>query len=969
MSTRTFTLGLLLAVTGLPPTLAVASTGLIREQPTVITGAREVQRDTSRPLREILAELPAMPPPPESEVSKPIPNILPGWDLIRGETVPWQIESRAQFAPSGTPAPTPSISFDGLRIGLGGGGVPPDTTGDVSPAHYFQWVNSSWALFDKATGNRVNGPNPGNSFFAGFGGLCQTTNRGDPLVLWDDAAQRWVVSQFAFTSITQGPFLQCLAVSTTSDPLGSYHRYAFAYPIFNDYGKLAIWRSADGTQNSYVLSMHEFVNSTTYGGGSIAVLERDRILNGESAQFLRIAQLPLFGHIPFHVEGTTPMPGGSCPMFVHFDSGGGAYRIWDVCINWGAGSVAFDPNPTVLEGPAFGTGTLGGIPQRDSTIRLDDFQSNTMYLSPIRAFSGAGPREAIGAAFHTVNADNRAGARWIRFGFLPGTPAVTAPPAGTILRDGFEVPSGPAKMQKRLVEAGTYAPGTEQRWMGSTSIDKNGNLAMGYTVSSSSINPDIRVTGKLRTDPAGQLRDEQLCTVGPTGAQTGGANQLSRWGDYSTTGIDPVDDCTFWHTNEYYSTTSGTSWNTRICAFRFAECGRAEVVVEPPTQRVPVCSAAANDPTAPVRVAVLGDVSGDATLSASGFPGGVTVGFAPGTVAAGAESLVTLAGARALAPGDYQGTITGQIGASSDSATFRFGVSAAAAAAPTLSSPANNAVGVLIRPILSWGSVTGALQYTVELARDAGFAQIVERRTVTGTSFTPTQLLDANQQYFWRVTPSNYCGTGTASSTFAFTTSAPGVCPSGTTAVVAFQDDVSGDAIAWTTENVSGDAGALWQKTTPPAGTGLSTRAWVAGNSGTTADQRLITPAITLPNAPSLVLAYDAHHQYETDGNNDCWDGGFVEVSVAGGAFQALGNARTLTDPYPGRLSAGNPGSPNEAWCRQPTAGTPVRTIFALEEFRGQSIRLRFRSTADSNTVGTAPAGWSIDNLVVQGCQ
>jgi hypothetical protein len=961
---------LLLMAAGPTSTTVIASTGLIREQPVVTSSAREIKRDTSRPLRELLAEAPAMPALPLSEVTKPIPNILPGWDAIRGTSVPWQMESRAQFLPLGVPAPTPSIGFDGLRIGLGGGGVPPDTTGDVSPAHYFQWVNTSWALFDKTNGNRVSGPNPGNSFFAGFGGLCQTTNRGDPLVLWDDAAERWVVSQFAFTSITTGPFLQCLAVSTTSDPLGSYHRYAFQYPIFNDYGKIGIWRSADSTQNAYVLTMHEFINSTTYGGGSIAVLERDRILNGESARFLRIAQLPVFGHIPFHVEGNTPMPGGACPMIVHFDSTGSGYRIWDVCIDWPIGAVAFDPNPTVLEGPAFGTAALGGIPQRDSAIRLDDFQSNTMYLSPIRAFSGNGPRESVGAAFHAVNADgSRAGARWVRFGFLPGTPATITLPADVLFANDFDVPSSAARMQKRLIEAGTYAPGTEHRWMGSTNIDRNGNFAMGYTVSSSTINPDIRITGKLRTDPAGQLRDEQLCTVGATGAQTGGAQQVDRWGDYSTTSIDPVDDCTFWHTNEYFSTTSATSWNTRICAFRFAECGRGEVVVEPPTRRTAVCSAAPSDPVANVRVAVLGDVVGNATLSASAFPGGVTPAFAPASVAPGAESQVTLTGARALAPGDYQGTITGTIGAASDSASLLFGVSAAAAGAPTLTSPANNAVGVLIRPILSWNSVSGALQYSVELARDAGFTDLVERRTVTGTSFTPTQLLEANRQYFWRVTPSNYCGSGAVSASFAFTTSAPGVCPVGTSPVVAFQDDVSGDGVAWTTFNLQGDAAAHWQKTTPPVATGLTTRAWVAGNSGTTADQRLVSPSISLPNAPSLVLAFDAHHQYETDGNVDCWDGGFVEISVGGGPFQALGNARTLIDPYPGRLSSGNPGSPNEAWCRQPTVGTPVRTTFSLEEFRGQSIQLRFRSTADSNTVGPSPAGWSIDNILVQGCQ
>lgn len=972
MRTRAFVVFAIAASGACPAVVTATSTGLINERSTpTVTVAREVKRDTSRPMRDILVEIGTTPPGAELEGGriKVIPNILPGISELYGEIAPSPPEARAQTTPTGVPAPATIASFDGLRIGLGGGGVPPDTTGDVSPAHFFQWVNTSWALFDKTSGSRVSGPNPGNSFFAGFGGLCQTTNQGDPLVLWDDAAQRWVVSQFAFTGLTTAPFLQCIAVSTTADPLGSYHRYAFNFPIFNDYGKLGVWRTEDGSQNAYLMSMHEFVSATQFGGTSFSAVERDAMLNGQSARFIRVGGIQVFGAIPFHLEGTAAMPTGACPMFVHFDGSGSGYRLWDFCINWVAGTASFNPTPEVLAGPAFGTGPINGVPQRDSTIRLDDFQSNTMYLAPVRAFGGNGPREAIGAMFHTVNADGtRAGARWVRFGFSQ-VPVTTIPGPGDIFADSFEsgLPAGPNRLAKRIVEAGTYAPGTEFRWMGSVNIDRNGNLGLGYTASSSTINPDIRINGKLRNETPGQLRDEQLCTVGNTGAQTGGAQVLDRWGDYSTTAIDPSDDCTFWHTNEYFSTTSGTSWNTRICSFRFPECGNGEIIVEPPTARVPVCSTASLDPSAAVRVAMLGSLTGSATLSASAFPAGMTPAFNPNPVALGQTTQLTLNGARARPPGDYSGTVTATSGPVSGSANVLFGVSAANPAAPALQSPINAATAVAIRPLLRWGAVTGALSYKIELASDAAFASIIEAGTSLGTEYRSRQLLGQNQTFYWRVTANNYCGAGSPSAGFSFTTGAPGTCPGAST--IAFEDDVSGDAIPWATQNISGDIAAMWAKTVPPAGTGLATRAWVAGNSATTADQILTTPPIALPNLSGLTLAFDAHHQYEVDGTTDCWDGGHVEISVGAGAFVPLGNERTLADPYPGVLSSGNPAAGLSAWCRQPTPGTPIRTTFSLDEFAGQSVRVRFRSTADSNTVGPAPAGWSIDNIVVKGCQ
>ena len=491
-----------------------------------VESSRSIHNDTSRPLREILAE--QQPPGPVNPGSNIIPNIILDFDQVF--TIPQsQQPGPFQSRLGGTPGPVPSVAFNGLRIGFGGGGVPPDTTGDVSPTHYFQWVNTSWAVFNKSTGAVLNPggtPSAGNTFFAGFGGLCQTTNRGDPLVLWDDQAQRWVVSQFAFTAIATAPWLQCVAVSTTSDPLGSYHRYAFSYPVFNDYGKMGIWRTADGGQNAYLLTMHEFNAASSFVGESFAAVERDKMLVGQPAQFIRVGGINTFGALPFHMEGIHPAPAGACPVFAHFSPAGDGYLLWDFCINWTAGTATFNPEPTLLTGTPFTPG-LAGIPQNSAqtSLRLDDFDGNSMYIAAMRTFPSTGPREAVAALTHAVDVgSDRAGAAWVQFGIRSGG----QPSSNELLRDGFEdggtggAPVVATPMVKRIIDQGTYAPGDQHRWMGSISIDQNGNLGMGYNVASSSLNPEIRVAARKRTDPPGTFRDEQNCSPTGTGAQTGG---------------------------------------------------------------------------------------------------------------------------------------------------------------------------------------------------------------------------------------------------------------------------------------------------------------------------------------------------------------------------------------------------------------------------------------------------------------
>jgi len=872
------------------------------------------------------------------------------------------------LTPSGVLMPPVDLSVDGMSIGNGGGGVPPDTTGDVGPDHFFQWVNTSWALFDKDTGALVNGPNPGNSFFSGFGGLCETTDNGDPLVLWDDQAERWIVSQFAFTSTATPPWLQCVAISTTADPLGSYHRYAFDYSAFgfNDYGKMGVWSTVDGDQDAYLFTMHEFQGGASFSGTSFALVEREAMLDGNAAQFIRVnAGADYFGALPFHVEGDFPLSAGTCPKFVHFSSTAPAYLIWDFCVDWDAGNAELS-GPVSIASEPYQLG-LSGIPQLDSTTRLDDFGSNTMYIAAIRGFGPSGPSEAQAVINHSVDVGgDRAGARWIHFGIPMGDGN-----PGLDFESGFEnfIPMAPTEQSIRIIDQGTYAPGDEYRWMGGINMDQSGNIAFGYNVSSETMNPEIRIAGRLRTDAPGDLRDEAQCSPTMTGAQTGLFSGRARWGDYATMAVDPDNECTFYFTNEYYATTANSSWTTRICTIEFESCGDPDYVLETiPNVRIPVCGA---DAVANVRVGEFGTIGESVALSEGSVPGGSSLSFASNSIAAGESTEVTVTGSAGLADGNYTATVNG-LGAGLNRETdILFGVSATTpAGGTTLNNPGNGQTGVVTRPTYSWGIASGANDFEIEIATDMAFTNIIDGAVVSGINeYTSAVLLNESTTYYWRVTPMNFCGAGTTSTVSSFTTGVAGDCPAGTTPSQVFFDDVSDDSVAWTLDNAVGGAGTLWNKEIPPAGTGLNTRAWWAENSAIDSDQRLVSPSIALPSGERPVtISWDAHHQFEDAGEGNCWDGGFIEINVDGGGWQPLGNARNLADPYAGQLSGNGPGGIAEAWCLQPAGGNPVKSVFLLDEFDGNNVQVRFRTSSDSNTVGPAPAGWGVDNIEIQSC-
>lgn len=448
-------------------------------------------------------------------------------------------------------APMADQSFDGPSSDdnaatIGGRIQPPDTNCDTGRENVVCYVNLVVRVFDKV-GNPIGAPLPGNAFWSGFGGVCETNNNGDPVVVYDHLAKRWLFTQFA-------PFAgtQCFAISEGEDPLGAYTRYAFVVEpnAFNDYPKVGLWVNADGSQSAYTYTGRNFVpqgNPAFAQDVSAVLFDRDAMLAGApNAGFLTRNDVPggfslWDGLQPGHIDNLGTAPGDACPLFSVAQATGSRYRFFEFCGDFDAGTGSFAEKPAVSV-PPFDNG-LGPVTQpgviSDNLATLAFF---TSYRASHRVVQGTGHRLALA---HTVDAGgDRAGMRW-----------------AVLDVDNYD---GIA-----LVDTGTHAPADGfERWMGSVTLDAVGNLGLGYTRGGNGEFTSVFYTGREVGDPAGQVQQEVACVAG-TGAQTGGGG---RWGDYASTSIDPADGCTFWTTQEYVKTTGNFQWNTRVCSFSFDSC-------------------------------------------------------------------------------------------------------------------------------------------------------------------------------------------------------------------------------------------------------------------------------------------------------------------------------------------------------------------------------------------------------------
>ena len=487
----------------------------------------ELKHDVSAPLAELDRMTPAQPHRFSPRLLKILPTV-PASNAPEYATP----DLAVQLAALPPVAANLGLNIDGLGQGQYGFNVelaPPDTNGAVGATQYVQWVNAQFAVFDKVTGARVAGPTDGNALWAGFGGGCETNNDGDPIVQYDKMANRWIFTQFSIVTL---PYTQCVAVSTTSDATGTYNRYAFSFgnADFPDYPKLGVWSDA------YYMSFNLFLNGNTFIGADACALDRNAILAGNDATIVCFPQpSSVASLLPSDMDGTIPPAAGEPAFFMNF--GTGTIQLWAFHVDFTTRANSTFTGPTVLTVASFTKRCFQScVQQPGTTQRLDALGDRPMYRLAYRQF----PNGVESLVFnHSVST----GVRWYEVRSPNSTPTV--------------------------FQQGTFGPNSTTRWMGSIAMDQSGDMALGYSVSSSSVYPSIYFTGRVLADTPGSMEGEQLIVNG-SGSQTGG---VSRWGDYSAMTVDPVDDCTFWYTQEYIQSNGSFNWNTRISNLIFPICG------------------------------------------------------------------------------------------------------------------------------------------------------------------------------------------------------------------------------------------------------------------------------------------------------------------------------------------------------------------------------------------------------------
>lgn len=516
-------------------------------------------------------------------------------------TVPPGAAKIEQTAPGTQPSASLAVSFDGLGVGFAGpqGAAtlrnPSDNSLAVGPNHVLQTVNTRMAIFDKQ-GKVLYGPAPNNTVFKGFGGACEATNNGDTVVRYDQLAKRWLIVMPTFRrgaprpdqpeppkagdppqlsvpgqpnqpgpaaplfvpprQLEQPPqprgqggqrppeqrgvYSMCYAVSTSSDPLGSYYRYEFLRPLFPDYPRPAIW--PDG-----------YYIPTSTGDDVIqkhaCVAERDKMLKGEPAKeqcvivdgvnFLNNADIDGQALPPKGAPNIVMAAGGTQLKKVVEDDG---IYFWKFKVDWQ------NPANTKLSGPEkipvapyryLCDGQLTNcVPQPGTDRRLDSQGDKIMARLVYRKL---GNRESL-VAVHSVNTSaGGGGVRWYEFRV-------------------------DKERNVKLHQQGTFVADGLFRWMASPAMDRFGNLGIGYSFGGGSNFAGQRFAGRRANDPLGQLTLRE--TVLAEGAA---AQNVMRWEDYTQTALDPNDDCTVWYVGDYLKK-GEANYSTRIGAFRMPGC-------------------------------------------------------------------------------------------------------------------------------------------------------------------------------------------------------------------------------------------------------------------------------------------------------------------------------------------------------------------------------------------------------------
>src|SRR5437016_2117517 len=527
----------------------------------------------------------------------------------------------------------PHPSFNGIGAN---GFAPPDTNIAVGPNHIVETVNLQYAVYSKS-GALLSGPKSLGSLWGPLGVPCGTNNGSDPIAQYDKVADRWLITQMCSTS---APYFECIAVSQTGDAAGAFFLYSYAYATtLNDYPKFGVWPTA--TNSAFLATYNLFAGGAVFSGGQLCAYDRSAMLAGAASPVSICYTINNDGgYLPSDLDGSTPPVDGTPGYFATFETLS-SLRIYTLKPNFAnpTASVLSLATPDLAVTPfteACGGGTC--IPQAQTTQRLDSLGDRLMYRLAFRMFPD---HEAL-VVNHSVGTGTTVGVRWYE---------LRSPVSST---GAFSV-----------FQQGTFSPADGiYRWMGSAAMDQAGDIALGYSASSSSIHPAIRYTGRTPSDPAGTMGTEASLIEGP-GSQTGG---LSRWGDYTAMRIDPSDDCTFWYANEYLPSNGSFNWSTFIGSFKFPSCSASpdfSISASPSSQSV-LQGASANYT---VTVTPSGGFNSTVTVSATGLPAGATYVFNPPSVAGSGSSAMTVTTSPTTPAGSYTITVTGSSGSSTPTTT------------------------------------------------------------------------------------------------------------------------------------------------------------------------------------------------------------------------------------------------------------------------------------------------------------
>jgi hypothetical protein len=619
---------------------------------------RELRINRARAFRGDLRDLPyAKPIQREKPEREPPPSLLDlepaagdvdtgsgGGDAAAGKSAPAAEGLTAGLNALAAAAPATTANFDGLDFNNWGAGRPPDTVGDVGRDYYIQAVNTSIGIFRKSDNVRVAAFTFNTLMSQGhFGNLCDTNNFGDPVILYDTFEDRWVISDFAFqldggNNVINPPgAFQCFAVSQTGDPIsGGWNYYSInTTGGLGDYPKLGIW--PDGIYLS--VNMFGYASGAAFQNSRVYALNKAQMYAGTpSVQVVSFdAPSSEFTLLPSNarLQTGTPPP-GSPNYFATVWNFANVISFWKFHVDWNSISLSTFTGPFDTLAPASFAVPPSTVPASGSTAGLDTLGHRLMMQNQYTNFGGA---ESLWNS-HTVRGSTTAQSA-LRY---------------------YQVNVTGGAVAANTTQAFTYNPDTTNRLIPSLAIDRAGDMAMGYSATTSTTFPSIRYAGRLSGDAANSITQTESVLMAGTGSQTGTtATGGQRWGDYAAMSVDP-DGCTYWFTSEYFAVT-GRNWLTRVGSFKY-----------------PLCTP----------VGAGGTVEGTVTASAGGAPiAGATVALGSRTTttnAAGAYSFTnipagTYPSITAGFPGYAPKTTTSVLVADNATSTVNFALDGAQASA------------------------------------------------------------------------------------------------------------------------------------------------------------------------------------------------------------------------------------------------------------------------------------------------